>query len=163
MNIRTLTLHLNEGCNPITLVFDHIVAYTDMGKYTEVFTSSGVSFEVIEPKDFIDEAFEQFVKNGVDGYSNYKKVVPDWYFKSPEEFFPELSVRAIHCIKNAGITTVGQLVKTSEDDLCKTRYFGKKSLTEINQALSEKNLKLGMFEDDIADALFRDPNSTPAR
>lgn len=162
MNISTLTLHLNEGCNPITLIFDHIVAYIDMGKYTEVFTSSGVSFEVIESKDFIDGFFEH-VANETDGYYDYKKIVPAWYFKSPEEFFPELSVRAICCIKNAGISTVGQLVKMSEDDLCKTRNIGKKSLAELKQALSDKNLSLGMSEDDIREVLFKDFSSVPAK
>lgn len=111
----------------------------------------------------MSDGFFEHVANETDGYYDYKTIVPDWYFKSPEEFFPELSVRAICCIKNAGFSTIGQLVKTPEDDFCKTRNIGKKSLAEINQALSEKNLKLGMSEDDIVETLFRDPNSTPAR
>lgn len=58
----------------------------------------------------------------------------------------ELSVRSSNCLKNANIRTIGELTKKTEDDIGKTRNFGKKSLTEIKEKLLEWNLKLGMTD-----------------
>ncbi len=56
----------------------------------------------------------------------------------------ELSVRSSNCLKNANIKTIGDLTKKTEDDIAKTRNFGKKSLQEIKDKLKEWNLSLGM-------------------
>jgi DNA-directed RNA polymerase subunit alpha len=56
----------------------------------------------------------------------------------------ELSVRAANCLNNANITTVGQLALKHEADMLKYRNFGKKSLNEIKDKLSELGLSLGM-------------------
>jgi DNA-directed RNA polymerase subunit alpha len=56
----------------------------------------------------------------------------------------ELSVRSSNCLKNANIRTIGDLTKKTEEDLVKTRNFGKKSLQEIKERLKEWNLSLGM-------------------
>jgi DNA-directed RNA polymerase subunit alpha len=56
----------------------------------------------------------------------------------------ELSVRSSNCLKNANIRTIGDLTKKTEEDLVKTRNFGKKSLQEIKDRLKEWNLALGM-------------------
>jgi len=62
----------------------------------------------------------------------------------------ELSVRAANCLNNANITIVGQLAQKSEVDMLKYRNFGKKSLNEIKQKLSELGLSLGMtFDTDL--------------
>ena len=58
----------------------------------------------------------------------------------------ELSVRSSNCLKNANIRTIGELTKKTEDDIAKTRNFGKKSLTEIKEKLLEWNLTLGMTD-----------------
>lgn len=58
----------------------------------------------------------------------------------------ELSVRSSNCLKNANIHTISELTKKTEDDLSKTRNFGKKSLTEIKEKLLEWNLTLGMTD-----------------
>ena len=58
----------------------------------------------------------------------------------------ELSVRSSNCLKNANIRTIGELTKKTEDDIAKTRNFGKKSLTEIKEKLLEWNLNLGMTD-----------------
>ena len=58
----------------------------------------------------------------------------------------ELSVRSTNCLKNANIRTIGELTKKTEDDIAKTRNFGKKSLTEIKEKLQEWNLTLGMTD-----------------
>ncbi|MDR2480938.1 MAG: DNA-directed RNA polymerase subunit alpha [Spirochaetaceae bacterium] len=56
----------------------------------------------------------------------------------------ELSVRSSNCLKIANIKTIGELVRKSEDDINKTRNFGKKSLQEIKERLGEWNLQLGI-------------------
>ena len=58
----------------------------------------------------------------------------------------ELSVRSSNCLKNADIKTIGDLVRRTEDDINKTRNFGKKSLQEIKDKLKEWNLSLGITD-----------------
>jgi len=56
----------------------------------------------------------------------------------------ELSVRAANCLNNANITTVGQLAQKTEAEMLKYRNFGKKSLNEIKEKLTQLGLSLGM-------------------
>jgi len=58
----------------------------------------------------------------------------------------ELSVRSFNCLKNANIRTIGDLTKKTEEEITKTRNFGKKSLQEIKTKLAEWNLTLGMTD-----------------
>ncbi len=58
----------------------------------------------------------------------------------------ELSVRSSNCLKNASIRTIGELTRKTEDEIAKTRNFGKKSLLEIKEKLKEWNLSLGMTD-----------------
>ncbi|MDC7234374.1 MAG: DNA-directed RNA polymerase subunit alpha, partial [Spirochaetales bacterium] len=58
----------------------------------------------------------------------------------------ELSVRSSNCLKNANIKTIGDLTRRTEEDIAKTRNFGKKSLMEIKEKLKEWNLSLGMVD-----------------
>jgi DNA-directed RNA polymerase subunit alpha len=58
----------------------------------------------------------------------------------------ELSVRSSNCLKNANIKTIGELTRKTEDDIGKTRNFGKKSLEEIKKKLAEWNLSLGITD-----------------
>lgn len=59
----------------------------------------------------------------------------------------ELSVRSANCLKNAGITLIGELVQKSEAEMLKTKNFGRKSLSEIKEILAEMGLGLGMKVD----------------
>ena len=58
----------------------------------------------------------------------------------------ELSVRSSNCLRNANIRTIGDLTRKSEEEIAKTRNFGKKSLQEIKEKLKERNLSLGMTD-----------------
>jgi len=58
----------------------------------------------------------------------------------------ELSVRSSNCLKNANIKTIGDLTRRTEEEIAKTRNFGKKSLSEIKEKLKERNLSLGMTD-----------------
>ncbi len=59
----------------------------------------------------------------------------------------ELSVRSANCLKNADIHKIWQLVSKSESEMLKTKNFGRKSLNEIKEVLSEMGLSLGMKMD----------------
>jgi DNA-directed RNA polymerase subunit alpha len=56
----------------------------------------------------------------------------------------DLSVRALNCLKAAEVETLGELVKYNRNDLLKFRNFGKKSLTELDELVKNKNLTFGM-------------------
>jgi DNA-directed RNA polymerase subunit alpha len=56
----------------------------------------------------------------------------------------ELSVRSANCLKNAGINLIGELVGKTEAEMLKTKNFGRKSLNEIKEILSESGLSFGM-------------------
>ncbi len=56
----------------------------------------------------------------------------------------ELSVRSANCLQNANIKYIGELVQKSEGEMLKTKNFGRKSLNEIKEILSEMGLSLGM-------------------
>lgn len=58
----------------------------------------------------------------------------------------ELTVRSANCLKNANIKTIGELTRKTEDDIAKTRNFGKKSLQEIKEKLKDWNLGLGITD-----------------
>ena len=58
----------------------------------------------------------------------------------------ELSVRSSNCLKNANIKTIGDLTRKTEEEITKTRNFGKKSLLEIKAKLAEWSLSLGMTD-----------------
>lgn len=62
--------------------------------------------------------------------------------RSVEEL--ELSVRSYNCLKNADIKTIGELVVKTEGEMLKTKNFGRKSLNEIKEILSEMGLSFGM-------------------
>jgi DNA-directed RNA polymerase subunit alpha len=63
-------------------------------------------------------------------------------YRSVEEL--ELSVRSANCLKNAEILKIYQLVQKSEAEMLKTKNFGRKSLNEIKEVLTEMGLSLGM-------------------
>ncbi len=63
-------------------------------------------------------------------------------YRSVEEL--ELSVRSANCLKNADIHKIWQLVQKTEAEMLKTKNFGRKSLNEIKEVLSEMDLSLGM-------------------
>lgn len=56
----------------------------------------------------------------------------------------DLSVRALNCLKAAEVDTLGDLVSYHKSDLMKFRNFGKKSLTELEELVINKNLNFGM-------------------
>ena len=62
--------------------------------------------------------------------------------KSVEDL--ELSVRSFNCLKNASLKTIADLVQKTEQEMLKTKNFGRKSLNEIKEILHGMGLRFGM-------------------
>ena len=77
----------------------------------------------------------------------------DNLFRSVEEL--ELSVRSANCLQNANITLIGELVQKTEAEMLKTKNFGRKSLKEIKEILTDMGLSLGMKIDNWPTMLSR--------
>ena len=83
--------------------------------------------ELEEPEEVVEETQEEWNEN---------------LFKTVDEL--ELSVRSANCLQNANIKYIYELVEKTEADLLKTKNFGRKSLNEVKDVLTELGLQLGM-------------------
>src|SRR5256885_9127725 len=59
----------------------------------------------------------------------------------------ELSVRSRNCLKKMNIRSLGDLLKTTEQELLSYKNFGETSLNEIKALLAQKGLRLGQAAD----------------
>jgi DNA-directed RNA polymerase subunit alpha len=89
-----------------------------------------IHFEV-EPEEEVEEEVDEEIMR-------VRKMLE----KSVEEL--ELSVRSSNCLRAAEIKTIGELVVKGEPEMLKFRNFGRKSLKEIQDILSEMGLGFGM-------------------
>jgi len=62
----------------------------------------------------------------------------------------ELSVRSRNCLQKMGLNTLGDLTRTTEQDLLASKNFGETSLVEIKEMLASKDLELGQFAGESA-------------
>jgi DNA-directed RNA polymerase subunit alpha len=60
----------------------------------------------------------------------------------------ELSVRSRNCLKKMNLRTLGDLLRTTEQELLSYKNFGETSLNEIKALLAQKGLRLGQAADD---------------
>jgi DNA-directed RNA polymerase subunit alpha len=149
---------LDANHSPITRV-NYIVEPARVGHSTdyEKLTLQVWTNGTVDPKDAVSDAalilrehFMIFARQDEDAIEEESVGVaplsPDtvngMLGKSVEEL--ELSVRANNCLRNANITTIGELVQRTEAELMKTKNFGKKSLQEIKDELARIGLSLGM-------------------
>lgn len=63
-------------------------------------------------------------------------------FKTVDEL--ELSVRSANCLKNANIKFIGEMVQKTEQEMLRTKNFGRKSLNEIKAMLLDMGLDFGI-------------------
>jgi DNA-directed RNA polymerase subunit alpha len=98
-------------------------------RHLMLFSDDSITLKTDEPekKDEVDENYLQMRK----------------LLKTPLSEL-DLSVRAYNCLKAADIKTLGDLVSYNIADLLKFRNFGKKSLTELEELVADKNLSFGM-------------------
>lgn len=147
--------------SPVKKVNFHVEAArlgqdTDFDKLTlEVWTNGSVSPEhsiglaakLIKDHMAIFINFEEEVDEPVEVAAPAQaSPVNEHLDKSVDEL--ELSVRSYNCLKNANIKTIRDLVVRSENEMLKTKNFGRKSLNEIKDILTSMGLSLGMRLDD---------------
>ena len=114
------TIHPEEAVKQASrILIQHLMIITD----------ENITFDNKEDKkeDVVDEQVLQL-----------RKVL-----KTPLEDL-DLSVRAFNCLKAAKINSLSELVQYEQEDLMKFRNFGQKSLSEIEQVLTERGLNFGM-------------------
>ena len=126
---------------------------SDYDKLTmQVTTNGAIKSEdaVAEAAKIIKEHFSIFINFDEDGIGGTEDIdeeeerIRTILDTSVDEL--ELSVRSSNCLKNANIKSIGALTSRTEEDIAKTRNFGKKSLQEIKEKLAEWNLSLGMTD-----------------
>jgi DNA-directed RNA polymerase subunit alpha len=73
----------------------------------------------------------------------------------PLEEFAQISARSRNTLERQNISTLGDVVTQSRDDILNLENFGEKSLEEIAEVLAENDLRFGMsFERDEAGNLY---------
>ncbi len=97
--------------------------------------------------------FEETEETSYAAPSQDEEPVNENLFRSVDEL--ELSVRSANCLQNANITLIGELVQRTEQDMLKTKNFGRKSLKEIKEILASMSLSLGMKIDNWPQLLER--------
>jgi len=138
---------------------------TDYDKLTlEVWTDGSLS-----PQDAVAYA-AKILKDQLTIFINFEEDTPssaassedqpgssqnDNYYRTVDEL--ELSVRSANCLKNANIFYIGELVQKTESEMLRTKNFGRKSLNEIKEVLTEMGLSLGMKIEGFV------PPTTPAK
>ena len=156
------------GVIPIDAIFspvrkvNHVVTQARVGQQTdydkltlEVWTDGSVT-----PEDAVALA-AKILKEQLTIFINFEEPKEDSEEKPATEtsrlnenlFRPvnelELSVRSANCLKNANIRLIGELVQKTEGEMLKTKNFGRKSLNEIKEILTEMGLNLGMKLEDF--------------
>jgi DNA-directed RNA polymerase subunit alpha len=149
------TIALDAVFSPIrkvnyTVTNARVAQRTDYDKLTlEVWTDGSVTPEeaVSYAAKILQDQLAAFVSFEEQPVEQVTKAEPqpalnENLFRSVAEL--ELSVRAANCLQNAGIKYIGELVQKTEQEMLKTKNFGRKSLNEIKEILRQMGLDFGM-------------------
>ena len=101
--------------------------------------ASGILLEQFRLFSDFDETYVEPVEE-----VNEEELQREKWLSKPVAEELELSVRSANCLEAAKITTIRDLVIKTEQEMLKFRNFGRKSLNEIKDILSEMGLSLGM-------------------
>ena len=161
------TIYLDSNHSPVTRI-NYEIENSRVDKKTDY---DRLNFELwtngsVKPSDSLAYA-AKIIKEHMDVFINFDEskikdevVVVDEdeplnenLYRSVSEL--ELSVRSINCLQNAKIETIGDLVQKSEQEMLKTKNFGRKSLNEIKVILTDMGLSLGTSLDNF------DPMNNP--
>jgi len=122
---------------------------TDYDKLTFELTTNGV----VSPDAAVQQAVELIVKH-MNMLTNISYEVPTLPEPMPPDELMEkltfsieeldISQRALNSLKRIGVTTIGELVQLTEDELKSSKNIGRKALTEIKEALKNMGFSLGM-------------------
>lgn len=151
------TIVLDAFFSPVERV-NYTVTHARVGRVTdfnrldmEVYTNGSVL-----PEDALAYA-AKILKDQIGVFINFDESQEPELIQHPVEATPELnenlnrrvdelelSVRSANCLQNAKITYIGELVQKTESEILRTKNFGRKSLNEIKEILTEMGLSLGM-------------------
>src|SRR6266403_5680247 len=128
---------------------------TDYDKLTlEVWTNGsvtptdaiGLAAKLLKDHMNIFINFEEEIETASSSEERKPEIKNENLNRSVEEL--ELSVRSYNCLKNANIQSIGELVQKTEAEMLRTKNFGRKSLNEIKEILTNMGLSLGMKVDE---------------
>ncbi len=155
-NMPVGTIFIDSHFAPITKV-NYTVTDARVGQVTdydrlnlEVWTDGAITPEdavAIAAKILKDQSqvfinFDEFEEPEAESVSTLEPVQNDNLNRRVDEL--ELSVRSANCLQNANIRFIGELVQKSELEMLRTKNFGRKSLNEIKEILTDMGLGLGM-------------------
>jgi len=101
-----------------------------------------VAAKILKDQLSVFITFEEGMEDGAGDRGDAKPQFNDNLFKTVDEL--ELSVRSANCLKNADIKYIGEMVQKSEQEMLRTKNFGRKSLNEIKEILKGMGLDFGM-------------------
>lgn len=155
------TIFLDSIFSPVRKV-NHVITNARVGQRTdydkltmEIWTNGSIDprsavaqaahilrdqLSVFVGEDIIEEVVEEKVEDSGDKFNEH-------LFRRIDEL--ELSVRSANCLENADIKFIGELVQKTEAEMLRTKNFGRKSLNEIKQILTDMGLGLGMKLDNF--------------
>ncbi len=126
--------------------YDRLImeVWTDGGITPEkaVSDAASIMMEHLDLFIFVEESDAAEEPAGASGKVVSGALLNDNLIKNIDEL--ELSVRAYNCLKNANIKTISDLVQKTENEMLRTKNFGRRSLNEIKDILSSMGLHLGM-------------------
>ncbi len=153
---------LPVGSIPIDAIFNPVVRVnfdvsnarvgqrTDYDKLTlEVWTTGAitpqdavaVASKILKDQYSVFITFEEMEEEFDERKDDTPKFNPN-LFKTVDEM--ELSVRSANCLKNANIKFIGEMVMKTDQEMLRTKNFGRKSLNEIKELLHSMELDFGM-------------------
>ena len=149
------TIAIDAVFSPIKKV-NYTVGHARVGQITdydrlvlEVWTNGGIQPEsaVVYAAKTLKEQLDIFINFGELEEEEEKKIdekeeLNKKLLRHVDDL--EFSVRSANCLKRAGINTIGGLVQKTEQEMLKTKNFGRKSLNEIKEILAEAGLSFGM-------------------
>ena len=150
------TIFLDAVYSPVRKV-NHVVTNSRVGQHTdydklslEVWTDGSISPEeavrgaayILRDQLSVFTGVEEIVEEVTHKEEEAAPKLNENLFRRIDEL--ELSVRSSNCLENADIKYIGELVQRSEAEMLRTKNFGRKSLNEIKEILSEMGLNLGL-------------------
>ena len=102
----------------------------------------GLAAKILKDQLQIFIGFDESVPMDMDEDKDSGETLSPNLFRPVDEL--ELSVRSANCLRNANIRFIGELVQRTEQEMLKTKNFGRKSLKEIKEVLAGMGLSLGM-------------------
>ena len=101
-----------------------------------------IGYKILKEQLQVFINFDEGIEPQASSQNDEFKELNENLFKSVDNL--ELSVRSANCLKNAKIRYIGDLVTKTEQEMLKTKNFGRKSLNEIRDILTPMGLGLGM-------------------